>query len=373
MRIALLNRRFDPHGGGTERDLIITARILARAGHTVTVYASEIRGDSTEFNFKRVGLRRVGRALGLLSFAYAAPSVARRDGSDLVVSFARVVGADVLRSGGSAHASYLRASRQWVSAARAFSMTVSPYHRIQMHVERAGFSSARLKLAVAVSDFVRHDLISQFDLDPEKVVTVYNGVDSERFRPAVDDSARHEVRKKFGIPDDVRLVVFVGNGFGRKGLGCLIDAWPKVRHDAHLLVVGSDRAAASFRVRAERLGAGDRIHFAGPQPAVERIFQAADAFAMPSMFEPFGNVVLEAMASGLPAVASAVCGVAEVMPREFANLIVRSPTNADEVAYAVYEACSMRGPVREIARATAERFTWDAYGTRLVEVLESIG
>jgi len=372
MRIALLNRRFDPHGGGTERDLIITARILAQAGHSVAIYASETRGDSREFEFKRIGLRGLGRALGLLSFAYAAPSMARRDGVDLIVSFARVVGADVLRSGGSAHMSYMRAARRWVSPARSFAMRLSPYHRIQMHIERAGFTSPELKLAIAVSNLVRDDLITQFGLAAEKVVTVYNGVDSERFRPAADETTRHEVRRKFGIPDDVRLVVFVGNGFGRKGLGCLIEAWPRARHDAHLLVVGSDRTAASFRRRADRLGVGERTHFAGSQSAVERIFQAADAFAMPSMFEPFGNVVLEAMASGLPAVASTACGVAEVMPREFANLIVSNPTDADEVAYAVNEACSMRGPVGEIARATAERFTWDAYGKRLVEVLESI-
>jgi len=372
MRIALLNRRFDPHGGGTERDLIITARILTRAGHSVTVYASEIRASATEFDIKRVGLRGVGRALSLLSFAYAAPAMARRHGSDLVLSFARVVGADVLRSGGSAHVSYLRAARKWVSSSRALAMSLSPYHRIQMHVERAGFTWAPLKLAIAVSNFVRDDLIAQFGLDPEKVVTVYNGVDSERFRPATDDGARHEVRAKFGVPDDARMVAFVGNGFARKGLGCLIDAWPKVRHDAYLLVVGSDRAGASFRARAKRLGVGDRVRFAGSQPAVERIFHAADAFAMPSMFEPFGNVVLEAMAAGLPAVASTACGVAEVMPREFANLIVKDPIDAAEVAYAVNEACSMRGAIGEIARATAKRFTWDAHGKHLLEVLESI-
>ena len=102
------------------------------------------------------------------------------------------------------------------------------------------------------------------------------------------------------------MVVFVGNGFARKGLGFLIEAWPLVAGGAFLLVVGADRQTDKFARRAPRpqCWRGASV-FTGPQPDVETIFHAADAFAMPSLFEPFGNVVMEAMASGLPAMTSA--------------------------------------------------------------------
>src|SRR5512135_784371 len=110
MRIALLSRRFDIAGGGTERDLVVTANCLRAAGHQITIFAGEIRGGTGDWDVHRVGAGPgLGRALSLLRFAWAAALAARRAGADLVMSFARCVGADVIRSGGGAHASYLRA------------------------------------------------------------------------------------------------------------------------------------------------------------------------------------------------------------------------------------------------------------------------
>ncbi len=82
MRVALLTRRFDPHGGGTERDLIITADCLRAAGHDVSIFAREVRGESMDYEVRRVGPIALGRTAGLLSFAYGAPQAARRDGAD---------------------------------------------------------------------------------------------------------------------------------------------------------------------------------------------------------------------------------------------------------------------------------------------------
>lgn len=168
MHIALVTRRFDPAGGGTERDLAITARMLSRAGYRVTIHAAQVRAPFTEWPVRRVAAPRLGRALGLLWFARAAGAAARREGADLVLSFARIVDADILRSGGGAHSSYIRAARQWQSGPARLAMRLSPYHRVQMLVERRGFNSPRLRRAIAVSDLVRDDLVRTFALHPRK-------------------------------------------------------------------------------------------------------------------------------------------------------------------------------------------------------------
>ena len=93
MRIALLARRFDPKGGGTERDLILTAECLRRGGHQVAVYADQIRGETEALSVHRVGTVALPRTLAFIRFAIAAARLARRQGSDLVMSFARVTGA----------------------------------------------------------------------------------------------------------------------------------------------------------------------------------------------------------------------------------------------------------------------------------------
>ncbi len=333
MRIALLTRRFDNAGGGTERDLVVTADCLRAAGHQITIFADEIRGATGDWNVHRVGAGpRLGRALSLLRFAWTAAPAARRAGADLVLSFARCVGPDVIRSGGGAHASYLRAARKWRGALGATAMRVSPYHRVQTLVERQAFRRGSLKRVIAVSNFVRDDLIREFGLAPEKTLTIYNGVDLERFRPAADPSERAAIRQKFVMPASARVVAFVGNGFARKGLGFLIEAWPLVAGGAFLLVVGADRQCDKFARRAHALNVGGRIVFIGPQPNVEAIFHAVDAFAMPSLFEPFGNVVMEAMASGLPAMTSAYSGVAELMPPSMRGFRVEHPDDVGEVA-----------------------------------------
>jgi len=368
MRIALLTRRFDPAGGGTERDLVITADCLRRSGYEVATYADDIRGGPQP-DVYRIGNARLPRTLAFLRFAFAAAPAARGNGADLVLSFARVTNADVLRSGGSAHTSYLRAAAQWRGQAGAVAMRLAPYHLAQVIVERRGFTSSRLRGAIAVSDFVRRDLIACFGLPATRVRTIYNGVDLQRFHPA--ERSASPVRDRFKIPDDRKLVLFVGNGFARKGLGFLIDALAKVP-DAHLLVVGSDRAAGSFERRARRHGVAARVIFAGNQPDALEFFNAADALALPSLFEPFGNVAIEAMACGLPAMVSTQCGAAEVMPAGLRDYVIHDPTDSGEIAQKLDAMLKDSNRLRAIVRAAALEFTWDRHAQQLSEYLRTL-
>jgi UDP-glucose:(heptosyl)LPS alpha-1,3-glucosyltransferase len=374
MRIALLTRRFDRAGGGTERDLIMTAQGLRSAGHQVSIFADQIRGATGGWEVHRVGIGPgLGRSLSLLRFAWTAAPAARRAGAGLVLSFARCVGADVIRSGGGAHASYLRAAQKWRGALGASVMRISPYHRVQVLVESQAFGSPSLKRAIAVSNFVRDDLIREFGLAAEKMVTIYNGVNLDRFRPAPDTTERAAIRQKFIVPASARMIAFVGNGFARKGLGFLIEAWPLVAGGAFLLVVGADRQTDKFARRARALNIGSRVVFTGPQPDVQALFHAADGFAMPSLFEPFGNVVMEATASGLPAMTSAFSGVAELIPPSMRGFRVENPTDVGEVALRLGALFDAPASLGHEARETAEKFTWTRYAKELNALIDSIG
>jgi UDP-glucose:(heptosyl)LPS alpha-1,3-glucosyltransferase len=371
MRIALVTRRFDPAGGGTERDLTITARILAHAGHRVTIYATEVRATADQWTVRQVASPHLGRALGLLWFARAAAAAARREGADLVLSFARIVDADILRSGGGVHSSYVRAARQWQSRSARIAMRVSPYHRVQMLIERRGFASLRFKRAIAVSDLVRDDLARTFVLASAQAVTLYNGVDLDRFSPEPEVAARDEIRREFGVPDSRPAVIFIGNGFARKGLRFLLETWPAIGVAARLIVVGTDQAAASYERLVQRLGLEDRVKFLGRRTDVERLLRGADALALPSLFEPFGNVAMEAMASGLPVLTTALCGVAEIMPAALRAYIVNDPANRAELAARMNALVEAAPGLRAAARAAAEQFTWERHARELLAILEA--
>jgi UDP-glucose:(heptosyl)LPS alpha-1,3-glucosyltransferase len=369
MRIALISRRFDAAGGGTERDLLITAQILAAAGHQATIFADEVRSRSDNLVVRRVPGLPLGRALRSLSFALRVALVARREGAELVVSFARAVNADILRAGGGAHSSYVRAARRWQSPTASAAMRLSPYHRAQIALERASFKSRYLRCAIAVSELVRQDLLKTFALAPSNVFTLYNGVDLKRFAPNHDKSLTRKIRREFGIPEDWRAVAFIGHGFGRKGLRFLLEAWPLVDSQTCLVVAGADQAAAAYRRRAIQLGVGGRVIFVGARAGVEDLFAAVDALALPSLFEPFGNVVMEAMAAGLPVLCSKLTGAAELMPREFHELVIDDPTDVVELAQRVNLLLRWRGDASKVARAAAEQYTWERYGTELLRII----
>jgi UDP-glucose:(heptosyl)LPS alpha-1,3-glucosyltransferase len=372
MRIALLARRFDPKGGGTERDLILTAECLRRGGHQVAVYADQIRAETTALTVHRVGTVPLPRTLAFIRFAVAAAPLARRHGTDLVLSFARVTSADVLRSGGSAHVSYLRAVARWRGEVSALRMRLAPYHRAQIVVERLGFTSSKLRAALAVSELVRRDLIEQFRLPAARVTTIYNGVDLQLFHPESDSGARNRIRAQSRIPADAELVLFVGNGFARKGLEFLIDAVAKVKSTPYLMVIGNDSAATSFQRRTQRRGIAERVIFAGAQPAVAEFFKAGDVLALPSLFEPFGNVALEAMACGRPALLSAQCGVAELLPEELRDYVVANPADPAEIASKLERLLRTANDLRPIARAAASRFTWEKHELELNRFIDSV-
>ena len=144
-------------------------------------------------------------------------------------------------------------------------------------------------------------------------VVIGNGVDTRRLRPP-SDAERSAARGTYGFgPDDV-VVLFVGHEFDRKGLPVLVDAVAQAPDRVRLLVAGGTQDLVDgARDHARTAGCVDRVHFAGrladPTPA----FHAADVFALPSAYESFGLVVLEALAFGLPVVVTDVGVVPEVV------------------------------------------------------------
>src|SRR5689334_2566824 len=142
----MLARRFDPAGGGTERDFAAAAGCLASAGHQVRIYAASTRvARWREIEVRRVFVPRFPRSLEVIGFGLLAPRLARRRGADLVISFGRNAGTDFIRCEGGAHAAYLETAHEWESRALSAARAISPYHRAQCWMEARGFSSGKLR------------------------------------------------------------------------------------------------------------------------------------------------------------------------------------------------------------------------------------
>jgi UDP-glucose:(heptosyl)LPS alpha-1,3-glucosyltransferase len=162
------------------------------------------------------------------------------------------------------------------------------------------------------------------------------------------------------VAADAWTLLFVGSGFERKGLDTVIDALAiSADRSSRLIVIGRG-ATQAFRERAARLAVDTRIAWLGPRHDVERWYAAADVVVLPSRYEPFGNVHLEALASGVPVVASAAAGGAEAIVDGQSGAVV-DPRDARAVATALGR-LRERNPdeLTDAARRAAEPFTFAA-------------
>jgi teichuronic acid biosynthesis glycosyltransferase TuaC len=197
----------------------------------------------------------------------------------------------------------------------------------------AGQVLPRAEAVVAVSRPLAEELV-RLGVPRGRVHVVPNGVDASLFYPR-DRSA---VRRELGVPDDARLVVFVGRLEPQKGVGELLDAFERVHHQiprAMLALIGSGVSESDTRARIETFPVGAaRALGALPHHEVAAWMGASDVLALPSWAEGTPNVVLEALASGRPVVATAVGGIPDVLADPRAGILV-PPNDAPGLASAL--------------------------------------
>jgi UDP-glucose:(heptosyl)LPS alpha-1,3-glucosyltransferase len=379
MRIALVHRRFTTHGG-TERFLVHLTRFLSASGHEVHVFANEVRPDlrasMPEVSFHHLPVLKLGGTLKVLSLCLSAHWLVPRGKFDVVQGFGRTLRQDVVRTGGGCHRVYYRMLQAEAGPFRRLLLRLSPRHRLMLWIERNEFRPENCERVVAVSRRVREELTAELGVDPKRVEVIYNGVDLERFHPDGERGFRRSVREAHGVPESGRVILFLGTGYRRKGLDAALRAFSKsAASDRWMLVAGKDQSEGAYRRTAAALGVSDRVVFCGPAAEPERYYAAADAFVLPTRYEPFGNVCLEAMAAGLPVVTTRANGATEVFPDELRELILDDPDDVDGLADRMDRVLSdpSRGRrLGEAARKAAEAFSWAENGRRMETLYRSI-
>lgn len=376
MKIALAHKRL-ALSGGTERDFYRTAEGLRDLGHEVHLFCAELRtAPPAGVAAHHIVVPPLGRTARLLGFGFLGPRVVRRHRCDVSISFGRMAWQDVLRSGGGSHRVFLEKMKVGENFLRRLWHNVSLYHRSVLAIERLQFRAGNYRQILAVSAEVKREIITTYGVPEEKVCVIYNGVDDRRFRPRNREAARAAIKRQWSIPLDRPLALFVGSGFQRKGLERLLRVWGAGRlNDVYLLVVGDDQQIARYRSRAER-EFGGRVVFAGPRENVEDYFAAADIFLLPAFQEAFGNVVLEALASGLPVLVSRQVGASEVLSGAMEECFLISPDDpvaVESQIRALLEPGRWRA-LSERARKIGERYSWNNHfqelERRLLEVAE---
>ena len=296
MKLAIICRPFVFHGGIENATAGLIGEFV-RQGHEVHLFSTAGQPDIPGLKVHRLKVIANPSLARVLSFALAARTVVRRDHYDVVQSHERTLVQDVYRAGEGCHRAYLEVKAKRLGPLGRAALRANPYHRALLSLEQKIFSTGGTRQIVAISRLGKAEMQRLYGLPDSRVRVIYNGVDQERFSPAHRDRYRVGMRAAFGIEQDAWVVLFVGSGFERKGLGPLIEGFARVRDPASRLVVVGKGETRLYRALAARLGVAERIVWAGPRPDVERCYAAADCVALPALYEPFGNVHLEALAS----------------------------------------------------------------------------
>jgi len=176
---------------------------------------------------------------------------------------------------------------------------------------------------VTVSEETASLARAERDVRPDKIAVIRNGIDLARFDPA--HPHRDAVRKELGIPSDAFVVGTIGRVVSDKNHALLLSAMvPLCEAGAHLVIVGDGESLPALRAQADGSSVASRIHLLGTRTDAPRLFSAFDAFCMSSRTEGLPLVIMEAMASALPIVSTAVGGIPNVITDGYTGLLVPS-------------------------------------------------
>jgi UDP-glucose:(heptosyl)LPS alpha-1,3-glucosyltransferase len=306
LRIAIVIERFVPQGGGVENVAWQIAHELERQGERVCVLAREV-DPAASVPVTHVPAPRFWQPLRIPLFSLRCRTELGRGGWDVVHGFSHTHTQDLFRAGGGCHRDELR--RLHMGAARAVRWA-SPRHRVRLAIERHVFERTRQRIQCS-SRLVADAIEREHGVAPERIDLLPNAVDAERFSAESARRAGHAMRKRLA-PTAERVWLFPGSGWHRKGLDTALAAFAAAepRNDAQLWVAGRDTPTAAA-ARSRELGVHDRVRFLGACDDMPALYQAADAVLLPTRYDPFANVTIEAAAAGRPIVTSGANGAAE--------------------------------------------------------------
>ena len=352
--------------GGMEHQLGELIAGLRRRGHPVTVIAWKcVLEDGVDAEVHIVGGPRRPFPVGYLSFLVRGSLAVRRHRRGLVQTTGAIVlnRVDVLAVH-CCHQVYRAAPRREGALYRAYESIVGLMKRVG---ERVIVERNRRAAIVCVSEGVADEMREHYPRAAGRVLAIHNGVDTEAFRPGGARERARGLRASSGIAPERLVASFVARGWGHKGLGQLIEALAQA--PAWDLLVAGSGDERSYRSLAERAGVADRVHWVGVVSDVQTVYEASNAFVLPSSYETFSLVTFEAAATGVPVLATDVNGVRELVNDGTTGFIIRR--EADDIARRLNDLAGdpqLRERVGAAAREAALAFSWERMVDRHVAV-----
>jgi UDP-glucose:(heptosyl)LPS alpha-1,3-glucosyltransferase len=236
-------------------------------------------------------------------------------------------------------------------------------HQVLLRLEHDYFANHRPRLVICESPREMEDLARIYGVPVEIMRMMPPSYDGSLFSTERRDQLRDEMRTAIGATRDDIVVLMVANEWHRKGLGVVIEALARLPGRRLRIDLVGPRDPVDYRPIAARVGLADRLNWHGASSDAGRFYAAADIFVLPTVYEPFGNVIIEAMATGLPAVVSKLAGAASSIDHGTSGLVLDDPRDVDELAANLK---LLLDPDRRAAMGAAAAIAVEGYKSRHV-------
>jgi UDP-glucose:(heptosyl)LPS alpha-1,3-glucosyltransferase len=349
LKIAFVRRGYSP-SGGAESYLKQLGKAIVDLGHE----AQLITTDDWPPNEWPFGPMTKLRAISPIGFADELENARSQIRCDVLMSLERIWRCDVYRAGDGVHQAWLNRRRKFEMPLQRFVRGVNRKHQAVLKLEESLFAKVGAARVIANSEMVKREIVDFYHYPADKIDIVRTGVALEKFR--FDHEFREKCRAELKLKPDEISLLFAGSGWERKGLRFAIEAFELCR-DRNLRVLVAGRGDA-HAYKSKRFFTKEPIRFLGEAADMRPIYAAADIFILPSIYDPFSNACLEALASGLPVVTTRANGFSEIIEDGVHGSIVDLPNNtlALRDAIHVWSDQSRRAHVRLVNIQRASQF-----------------
>ena len=349
LTIAFARRGYSP-SGGAEAYLKRLAQGVVDLGHEARLVATD-DWPTNEWSFGSITRVKANSAIG---FADELKTMRPQLDCDVLMSLERVWCCDVYRAGDGVHQAWLNRRRRFEMPLQRFVRSLNRKHRDILQLEESLFARGGAGRVIANSEMVKDEIVDLYRYAADKIDLVRNGVPLDRFRsdPALREKSRVDLKLK---PDEVALL-FAGSGWERKGLRFTIEAFELCRDRKLRLLVAGRGDARGYKPK--RFFTEEPIRFLGEVADLRPIYAAADIFILPSIYDPFSNACLEALASGLPVITTHDNGFSEIIESGVHGSIVNRSSDSAALRDAIqfWSDESRRASARSITTERASQF-----------------
>lgn len=358
LTIGFVRRGFS--SGGAEAYLKRLATGVASAGHQARLYASA-DWPAEEWNFGPIVWLK---AASPIAFADELEKLSPRREGTVLMSLERIWRCDVYRAGDGVHRAWLNRRAEVGGPLQKLGQLFNRKHSAALALEKSLFAQGGARRVIANSRLVKEEIIRFYGYPADKIDVVYNGVPVQSLQRGQEDRAA--TRATLGLGEKDVGVLFAGSGWERKGLRFAIDAVERHGQPMQLIVAGRGES---------RQFPSNRVRFLGIVQEMASLYAAADIFLLPTIYDPFSNACLEALAAGLPVITTSANGFSEIIECGRHGTVIDDPRKVDALSEALrlWSDPARRAQARLDNLALAGQFDISANVAQTLEILTQVG